>query len=298
MAVRVVAIDWSGARRGAERRIWQAEACAGRLTSLGSGRGRERIVADLIDRAGCDDRLVVGLDFAFSMPAWFIRKLGLSSAPELWQTVREQGETWMQTCEAPFWGRAGRRRPVLDAAQPWLRLTEQACPRVGGIGPKSVFQVGGAGSVGTGSLRGMVALDELRRAGFAIWPFDEPRLPVVVEIYPRLLTGAVAKSRPTARQAYLSARPGELTDELWALAVSSEDAFDAALSALAMDRGIAELTALPASGDAITRAEGAIWYPGWSTAQRSGPAAVAVPDRPVPASGRGGAIRSITETRP
>jgi hypothetical protein len=267
MAVRVVAIDWSGARHGAERRIWQAEACARRLISLSSGRSRAQVVADLIADAGRDDQLVAGLDFAFSMPAWFVRELGLSSAPDLWRTVREQGETWLQTCEAPFWGRAGRRRPVLDAAQPWLRLTEQACPRVSGSGPKSVFQVGGAGAVGTGSLRGMVALDELRGAGFAIWPFDEPCLPLVVEIYPRLLTGAVAKSREAARQAYLRSRLDATSGELWACAISSEDAFDAALSAIAMERAVAELTALPPARDAITRLEGAIWYPGWAAAE-------------------------------
>ncbi|MBV9356823.1 MAG: hypothetical protein JO023_15020 [Chloroflexi bacterium] len=265
MAVRVVAIDWSGAMRGAERRIWWAEASAGRLTGLSSGRSRVQVLAALRAEARRDDQLVVGLDFAFSMPTWFVQSLGLSSAPELWRTVREHGETWLRTCEVPFWGRAGRPRPVLGSGRPWLRATEQACPRVAGIGPKSVFQVGGAGAVGTGSLRGMAALDELQRAGFAIWPFDEPRLPLVLEIYPRLLTGAVAKSRPAARQAYLSAQASAMTDELRRLAMSSEDAFDAAVSAVAMERAVGELTALPLAWDAVTRVEGAIWYPGWGT---------------------------------
>jgi hypothetical protein len=267
MAVRVVAIDWSGAMQGAERRIWWAEARAGRLTNLTSGRGRTRLVADLIAEARHDDQLIVGLDFAFSMPIWFVRELGLSSAPEVWSAVRTHGETWLQRCEAPFWGRAGRPRPVPSAAEPWLRVTEQVCPRVAGIGPKSVFQIGGAGAVGTGSLRGMAALDELRRAGFAIWPFDEPRLPLVVEIYPRILTGAVAKSRPSARRAYLCAQPGSMSGELWAPAIGSEDAFDAALSAVAMDRAVGELTALSPAQDPMTRVEGAIWYPGWATAE-------------------------------
>ena len=46
--------------------------------------------------------------------------------------------------------------------------------RVRGIAPKSVFQIGGAGSVGTASLRGMPVLQRLREAGFAVWPFDRP----------------------------------------------------------------------------------------------------------------------------
>ncbi len=221
-----------------------------------------QVVADLMAEARRDDELVVGLDFAFSMPMWFMKELRLSSAPELWDTVREHGETWLRKCEAPFWGRAGRPRPVLGSARPWLRVTEQACPRVAGVGPKSVFQIGGAGAVGTGSLRGMAALGELRSGGFAIWPFDEPRLPLVLEIYPRLFTGAVAKSRLAARQAYLSAQPGAMTGELRALAIASEDAFDAALSAVAMERAVGELTALPPAWDPVTRLEGAIWYPG------------------------------------
>ena len=39
--------------------------------------------------------------------------------------------------------------------------------------------------------RRSVALRELQDAGFSVWPFDPPRLPLVVEIYPRWLTGPV-----------------------------------------------------------------------------------------------------------
>lgn len=80
-----------------------------------------------------------------------------------------------------------------------LRRTDREAPAIGGIRPKSVFQIGGAGAVGTGSLRGMPILKRLRDAGFAVWPFDAPRWPCVVEIYPRLLTGAVNKGSAGAR---------------------------------------------------------------------------------------------------
>src|SRR5207249_2347049 len=101
---------------------------------------------------------------------------------------------------------------------------------------KSVFQIAGAGAVGTGSLRGMPALLDLRAAGFAIWPFDPPRLPMAVEIYPRWLTGRVNKSSPIARALYLATRFGEENRALLRTAASSEDAFDAAVSALRMAR--------------------------------------------------------------
>ena len=67
-----IAVDWSGAVTGAASRIWIARASAGVLTSLvapGSRAAvREVLVARRLHAAPC----VVGLDFAFSLPAWFI----------------------------------------------------------------------------------------------------------------------------------------------------------------------------------------------------------------------------------
>ena len=259
--VQVVAIDWSGASRGAPRKIWRADARDARLTRLADGQGREQLVEELIADALAQPSMVVGLDFSFSMPAWFLRELGVHSAPQLWALVRQHGEAWLRACEPPFWGRPGRPRPALSAAQPGLRETERTCPPVRDIAPKSTFQIGGAGAVGTGSVRGMAALDELRRAGFAIWPFDPPRLPLVVEIYPRLFTGPVAKSRPSARLAYLQGAWGAAMGELATVAASGEDAFDAAVSALAMAAAVDELVALPPIDDARSRLEGVIWRP-------------------------------------
>src|SRR5947207_2673911 len=82
------------------------------------------------------------------------------------------------------------RRPTLEEH---LRRTDRDVPGIGGIRPKSVFQIGGAGAVGTGSIRGMSLLKRLSDAGFAVWPFDSAQFPLVVEIYPRLLTGSVKK---------------------------------------------------------------------------------------------------------
>jgi hypothetical protein len=64
-----------------------------------------------------------------------------------------------------------------------FRRTEREV-RVPGTQPKSVFQLVGAGQVGRGSLYGMQALHRLTGAGFRIWPFDPPALPLAVEIYP------------------------------------------------------------------------------------------------------------------
>jgi hypothetical protein len=133
---------------------------------------------------------------------------------------------------------------------------------VGGVRPKSTFQIGGAGSVGTGSVRGWPALIRLREAGFAIWPFDLPASPpVAVEIYPRLFTGPVVKSSASARADLLDARYPALPPRLRDHAVASEDAFDAAVSALAMSRHEDELRALPQVDDDMGRREGRVWTP-------------------------------------
>jgi hypothetical protein len=129
--------------------------------------------------------------------------------------------------------------------------------RLPGVQPKSVFQLVGAGQVGRGSLYGMQALHRLTGAGFRVWPFDPPGLPLVVEIFPRVLTGPVRKNSQSERERYLEAVP--VPPDLRRLAAASEDAFDASVSAVVMAGGVGELRALPeAPGYEV---EGMIWRP-------------------------------------
>jgi hypothetical protein len=258
MTLRVIAIDWSGALKGAENKIWLAEAVDGEIQRLECGRSREAIVEHLIEEAARDREIIVGLDFAFSMPAWFLRESGVASAPALWQRVAHDGEAWLAGCEPPFWGRTGRPRP---SGLEIFRRTEMQTRRASGIGAKSVFQIGGAGAVGTGSLRGMPLLLRLRNAGFAIWPFFGDASPRVVEIYPRLLTGAVNKSQHEAREQHLIAHWPDLPAAVRDTAASSEDSFDAAESALRMWEHREELLSLRRTDDALDVVEGAIWQP-------------------------------------
>jgi len=189
----------------------------------------------------------VGLDFAFSFPEWFVvQRCGAGSIEELWRAVAEEGGGWLDRCEPPFWGRPGRSRPELEGH---LRRTEELASEPAGSQPKSVFQIGGAGAVGTGSIRGMPHLLALREAGFSIWPFHEPRMPLVVEIYPRLLTGEVTKSDRASRENHLHGSYPEIPPELETRAASTDDAFDAAVSAVAMARHVEELSALRPSTD-------------------------------------------------
>jgi hypothetical protein len=82
---------------------------------------------------------------------------------------------------------------------------------------------------------------------------------MVVEMYPRLLTGAVVKSRAAARQSYLAA--WRMPPALRRHAEQSADAFDAAISAIVMSQHIDALGSLRPASDPVTRLEGSIWVP-------------------------------------
>jgi hypothetical protein len=242
--VRVAAVDWSGRASNERRFIWTAVASRGVL-HLEGDRDRGQVGDYLVGLALADHELVVGLDFGFSLPLWFLDQERLADGLAVPEATAER---WLRDCPPPFWGRRGRRR----GGEVQRRKTEREVAPAA----RPVFQIGGAGAVGTGSLRGFPLLRRLRAEGFAIWPFEPPRLPVAVEIFPRLLTGPVVKSRRSARETYLESRgwPPE--------ASASEDVFDAAVSALVMASHQRELAALPEVTDAVYRREGRIWLAG------------------------------------
>jgi hypothetical protein len=213
--MRCVAVDWSGRVTGPQRYIWIAEAIDGRLTVLEDGRDRDEAIDWLIARAAADPELVAGFDFAFSFPAWYCEARGWRDGPSVWRAMADEGEALLAACPEPFWGRAGHPRP--GPVDRGLRETD----RVDIPGAKSVFQIGGSGAVGTGSVRGMPQLLALCAAGFAEQRF--------------------------------AGQPAELL----ARAATSEDAFDAAVSALVMSRSEASLRAL--SVDQARPLEGRAW---------------------------------------
>jgi hypothetical protein len=250
-----IAVDWSGALTGAAARIWLASASAGELLSLHAPGSRDAVHALLLARRADPRPVLVGLDFAFSLPAWFLRQRGWTSVQGLWQAAAADGEAWLRDCRPPFWGRPGAGRP--HAVERGLRRTER---EIDGPAPKSVFQVGGAGAVGTGSVRGMPMLLSLQVAGWAVWPFDAPGTHTLVEIYPRWLTGAVLKRRSDARAAYLHQHEPHVPPAFRKQMIASEDAFDAGISALVMSRQ-AHHAPVIVTADQDVPLEGWIWRP-------------------------------------
>ena len=310
---RVVAVDWSGDKGSGQRKkiwagVWTADptrddeavtngASSGRVyggrVTLEGGRTRAEVAEWLIEMARETPRMVVGFDFCFSFPEWFVRgEMGCEDAPAFWELVeREHGERWLAAgCEdRRFWGKAGAgrdgKRPAEFSGERlhrMLRATDIDCKlaalipdaeraaRVKGITPKSVFQIGGSGSVGTASLRGMPVLRRLREAGFAVWPFDRAGLnrPMVVEMYTRLNTGPVRKSNAAARAEYLWQRRREdaayaaLPRRVMEKARGSEDAFDALVSCMVMTARKGEFARLGVPKDPGYRVEGWTWAPG------------------------------------
>ena len=288
---RVVAVDWSGDKGpGQKRKLWAAVwTAATEEVRLENGRTRNELRDWLVELAQKTPRMIVGVDFCFSYPAWFVREHGARTAPEFWDIVVERGEDWlgMECADARFWGRAGKLRDgkkpeefAGEHAHRMLRRADEDCKvqskildpeqaaKVRGIAPKSPFQIGGAGAVGTGTLRGIPVLQQLSRSGFAVWPFEVPRMPLIVEIYPRLLTGEVKKSNDAAKSEYLALKTErneayrKLSKEVIQKARRSEDAFDALVSVMAMVERRESFLSLEQASDAITLLEGAVWGAG------------------------------------
>jgi hypothetical protein len=301
---RIIAIDWSGRidASGQRRHIWAGivtrTATETVTVQLEAGRTRDEIGGWLLELAAETPRMVVGIDCCFSYPAWFLREHNCNTVFDFWQHVASgQGERWLaRECEdiardERFWGKPHKRPAQFsgEGLRHMMRLTDwdnkiaqsqtggdiDRAAKMRGITPKSPFQIGGSGSVGTGSLRAIPFLQRLHNAGFRVWPFESVALgdspkPLLVEMYTRLMTGPVAKSNPAARKVYLSAK--RKSDPLYSAlprsvlrhAEGSEDAFDALVSTLEMARHATEFPKLRATTDAELKLEGITWRPGVS----------------------------------
>lgn len=299
---RLIAIDWSGRTdvSGQRRHIWAGVYTAreGRKPhiALEAGRTRDEVADWLIALAEETPQMVVSIDCCFSFPAWFLTEHRCATVFDFWQKAADGlAEQWLaRECEdvardERFWGKPHKRpeqfcgigyrrmfrgtdwdNKVDPATSKTEASREARLAKMRGITPKSPFQIGGSGSVGTGSLRAMSFLLRLRRTGFRTWPFESATAnrPLLVEMYTRLMTGPVAKSNPEARKLYLTQRRREdllfadISRAVLKKAESSEDAFDALISTMEMVRYAGEFSTLRATRDPELRLEGITWRPG------------------------------------
>ena len=70
----VIAVDWSGAKKHPEKKIWRAEFLDAAPRVPRSELDREEIVDYLIQAKSASTATLVGIDFAFSYPEWYIRE--------------------------------------------------------------------------------------------------------------------------------------------------------------------------------------------------------------------------------
>lgn len=253
-----IAIDWSGAASevAQRRHIVAASVRDGRVIAVTAGRTRTEVAQWLSATASLSAPMFVGLDFSFSVPAWFARSHDCDSIDAVWALVSERGEQWLAECPSPFWGRSATRCELETADR--YRVCEQRL-RAQGRQPKSVFQIAGAGAVGTGSLRGMPWLAWLRARGVSIWPFDDVGTCTALEVYPSLYA-KVATNDSAGRAAHLAPLPASvLGAHEREAAIASDDAFDAVVSALAMWQQRDALQSLKATTDSTIAIEGDLW---------------------------------------
>jgi Protein of unknown function (DUF429) len=257
-----LAIDWSGdaTAAGQRRNIVAATVREGRVTTVEAGRTREQVaqwIATTVSAdANRDTPALIGLDFSFSVPEWFARAHGCASIDAVWALAAENGEGWLRDCAPPFWGRPKTRCTLATAER--YRACEHRL-RARHRQPKSIFQIGGAGAVGTGSLRGMPWLAWLRERDVAIWPFDAASVVTAFEVYPSLYA-KVSTYDTAGRAAHLAPlSPHVIASRERELATAGDDAFDAVVSALAMWEQRDELRSARAATDATSALEGTIW---------------------------------------
>ena len=180
-------------------------------------------------------RVLLGMDFPFGYPTGVARDLtGSSAALALWKWLAECVEDDERNRNnrfevasrinrayagaGPCWGRpASWNLPEVPTRKPERgRHTyppEKRLTEVRASGAKAVWQLYGAGSVGSQVLLGLPALEQIRNAPtlhgqVAVWPFDdglEPSLkPIVIaDVYPSLLSKAIKVLK----------RPCEIADE-------------------------------------------------------------------------------------
>jgi hypothetical protein len=219
----------------------------------------------VLDALDAEPATIVGLDFAFSWPRWYLEAQALAGPQEAWAHAGALAGLAAAALPRPFWG-AGIR-PLADAGlagREAFRATERS-PDAAAAGARSTFHAGGNGTVGLQSIRGMPFLSVLRRAGVAVWPFDAPAPggPAAVEIFPRMIARRLARagSRGAAFRAEVLAglphrafagAPGARER-----ALAGQDAFDAAVSAIALSRDAA--AGLVAPAPAVADREGWIW---------------------------------------
>jgi len=224
----VVIVDWSGGNdRGAKPTkdaIWACVARDGSVAEPVYFRNRQvfepwfhELIAEEISAGR---RVFAGFDFPFGYPQGFAKAVtGQNNPFALWRWLEgrivdapttnnrfEVASELNALCEGvgPFWGNATKtdwtdlpRKGLARAGHGWpeKRQAEQLAK-----GAFTVWQLAGAGSVGSQTLMGLPVLERVRRAfgpRVSVWPLEPTETEaVLVEVWPSLLADHIAATLP------------------------------------------------------------------------------------------------------
>ncbi len=278
-------VDWSAAaspKTGADSIWWAHLRADGSEAAQANPPTRAQAMAEiravLAAEADAGRRVLAGFDFPFGYPAGVAARLSGGGWAALWarlaaalpETPDNRTERFAVAAglngawqaDGPFWGNGGRSdHPGLPrlkpagygaALPPEWRIVERRQRAIPGAKPKSVWQLAGAGSVGSQALTGIAALERLRQAaGIAgrvqVWPFETglaaPTAPIcLAEVYPSLVPaepapgevkdhaqiraiGQALRQRDQAGALAALFRADDLTDPAERAAVASEEAW-------------------------------------------------------------------------
>jgi molybdopterin molybdotransferase len=297
-------VDWSGGNdRGPTPKkdaIWICVARGGIADEPVYMRNRQVaedwILAFLKTEQAAGRRVLAGFDFAFGYPTGFGRSLTGSDDPfAVWQWITDRIEDSPSANNrfdlagqinarfdgvGPFWGN-GLKRDIAhlprkglarrDHNMPEKRRAEQAAK-----GAFTVWQLSGAGAVGSQVLMGLPMLTRLRKAilpDVAVWPFERLDKPVAfVEIWPSLIAKAVAATQPAGRikdahqvlllaQTLSALSPNELDDMLDIAPTPEGSILGLGLETLLSQTALKKLAPPPLRNDCFAMPQGAHWTP-------------------------------------
>ncbi|TAG25557.1 MAG: hypothetical protein EAZ40_05560 [Rhodobacterales bacterium] len=261
---RVIVVDWSGRAARSPARESKDAIWIGTHGADGAVQTyfRSRAEAELwLIRALAEGgRQLVGFDFPMGYPQGFARRLtGQDSARAVhdWLADRisdapDNANNRFQVAGAinrqlghpdrtigPFWGRPkGLVVPHLPALKTVdyaaLGLAEKRQVERENPPAKPVWQLMGAGSVGSQALLGIPVVHRIAQAfNAAIWPFEAPRVLTLAEVYPSLLAPAVtaaadpipdrAQVRLLARALFNLSKRGQLAPLLTTPPIAAEE---------------------------------------------------------------------------
>ena len=217
---RFVMVDWSGGNDTGPRpradAIWACEAGHDPVYLRNRALAEDWLTACIESALQAGDRLCIGFDFPFGYPSGFAASLtGRADPFAVWDWLTGHitdtpsannrfdvaAKINRQTPgSGPFWGNA-LKRDIADLPRTKANYSnpfpDKRAAESRASGAFTLWQLSGAGAVGSQTLMGLPVLNRLRRKfanQVAVWPFDPLDRPVAfVEIWPSMISDIVAR---------------------------------------------------------------------------------------------------------